>query len=268
MIVMLKEAFKVISDKVEAELEPKGFKKVSAASADSNEMVALFVSDNMAYSVVYYVDKMHMVMRECGMTDDGPDNDWRTLATWMFDPDNDTLKEANSIGNDFVDVISGDKAIKKQRTAKKTKQKKDDEGNADPIFLSKRLVALFPELKEEIRNEEDCYYPFRSVTFTRASVVPKVNDLIKRGYDADIKKLMTLLSNQYANGDVDTRSIITIVILNSVDPGYDEKIEEYMSEELKKAFASAKKYRGKTVKPEKPKSNKKTIAQRLTEQQR
>ena len=67
----------------------QGFSK-QKVSGNDNEMVSLFTSDTVAYSVVYFKDKMHMVMRQCAMTDEGPDNDWKTLATWMFDPDNDT----------------------------------------------------------------------------------------------------------------------------------------------------------------------------------
>ena len=258
---MLNEAFEHISGKVETALEPQGFKKEKISSMDENEMVSLFTSETMAYSVVYYVDEQHMVLRECAMTDDGPNNEWKTLATWMFDPEHDTLKEASSIANDFCDALSAPSAIKKAKQAKKTK--KSDEGNADPVFLMKRFMTLFPELKDEIRYEQDCYYPFRGVTFAREKVVPKVNDLVKEGKAADLKKLGQILSTQYGNGDPDTRSIITIVILNSIPEEYDERIEEYLDDNLKKAFSFAKKYRNKTVKPEKPKKKRKTVAQRL-----
>ena len=261
--MQLNEAFQAISDKVEAALTAQGFKKVKAESSDSNELVALFVSENVAYSIIYYKDRTHTLLRECPMTDDGPDNDWKTLATWMFDPDTDTLKEANSIANDFVDALSAPKAIKRAKQTKKSKGKKDDEGNADPVFLSKRFVTLFPELREEIMAEEDCYYPFRGVTFARASIVPRVNALIEKGSDADIKKLGSILSAQYVNGDVDTRSIITTVILNSVPAELDSKIDEYLSDDLKKAAKFSRKLRGKNIKPEVEKKPKKTISQRL-----
>lgn len=262
--MQLNEAFKLISDKVEEALTPLGFQKVKADSVKENELVTLFVSENVAYSVIYYKDKMHTLLRVCPMTDDGPDNDWKTLATWMFDPDSDGQKEANSIANDFVAAISAPTAQKRAKQMKKTKgKKKDDDGNADPLFLSKRFMTLFPELKDEIKEEEEGYNPFRGVTFARASIVPKVNELVKNGSAADLKKLGSILSTQYMNGDVDTRSIITIVILNAIPAEYDEKINEYLSEDLQKAFKHAKKYRGKEVKPEKEKKQKATMAQRL-----
>lgn len=261
--MQLNEAFQAITEKVEATLSAQGFKKVKAESQNDNELVALFVSENIAYSVIYYKDRMHTLLRECPMTDDGPDNDWKTLATWMFDPESDTLKDANSIGNDFADAISAPKAIKRAKQTKKSKGKKDEDGNADPVFLAKRFVTLFPDLKEEIAHEEDCYYPFRGVTFTRESIVPKVNKLVESGSDADVKKLCSILSAQYSNGDADTRSIITAVIINSVPAQYDAKLDEYFSDDLKKAAKYARKLRGKKIKPEVEKKKKQTVAQRL-----
>lgn len=258
---MLNEAFTLISDKVEETLKPQGFAKVKISSTDDNELVSLYTSENVAYSVIYYKDSMHTLLRSCAMTDDGPDNDWKTLATWLFDPDHDTMKEAGSIANDFCDALSAPSAVKKLKTAKKSK--KSDDGNADPLFLAKRFITIFPDIKDEIRDEQDCYYPFRGVTFARASIVPRVNKLVKDGKPGELKKLGSILSAQYTNGDVDTRSIITIVILNSVPEEDEAKLEEYLDDNLNKAFTYAKKYRTKAVKPEKEKKPKKTMAQRL-----
>lgn len=247
---MINKAYKIVTDRVYSVLESQGFKKNKVSNSQENEMVTLFTSENIAYSVIYYIDKMHMVMRSCAMTDDGPDNEWKTMATWMFNPETDTEREATSIGNDFADAVSTPVNIKR---VKQTKKKKSDEGSADPVFLFKRLVKFFPELKEEIKEEEDTYYPFRSVTFTKEHVVDRINTMIKRGSKADLTKLMSVLSTQYVNGDVDTRSIITIVILNSVEKENREIIEPLMSDDLLKAYKSALKYKGKKVKPEKVK---------------
>ncbi len=247
---MINKAFNIVVDKVDAVLNSQGYKKNKVNNTDSNEMVALFTGENVAYSVIYYIDKMHMVMRSCAMTDDGPDNEWKTMATWMFNPETDSEKEASSIGNDFAEAVSTPVNIKR---VKQTKKKKSEEGSADPVFLYKRLVKLFPELKAEIKEEEDTYYPFRGVTFAREKVVPKVNAMVRLSVKADLTKLMGILSAQYTNGDPDTRAIITIVILNSIDDEYQDVITPLMSDELKKAYKNAHKFKGKKVKPEKVK---------------
>ncbi len=245
----IKKAFGIITDKLNDTLKGQNFKNEKVESSNANELVSLFTSETVAYSVIYYKDKMLCVLRSCTMTDEGPDNEWKTMATWMFNPETDTEKEADSIGNDFVEAVSSTSAVKR---AKQTKRKKNsDDGNADPLFLAKRFMVLFPELKDEIKKEQDTKEVFRGVYFTRTFIVPRVNELLARNVKSEINKLSQILSTQYQNGDMDTRSIITIVILNSTDEKYREKLEEKMSDELKKAWKFALKMKGKKVKPEK-----------------
>ncbi|MBQ1463227.1 MAG: hypothetical protein IIZ18_00310, partial [Ruminococcus sp.] len=74
------------------------------------------------------------------------------------------------------------------------------------------------------------------------------------GNDDDIDKLSEILSAQYSYGDIDTRPLITIVILNSItDANQKESLRREMSDDLKKAWTAAEKYRGKKVKPAKQK---------------
>ncbi len=244
-----KKAFEFIVGKVEEELVKQGYEKQRVASDNGNELVALFTSANIAYSVVYYKDKEQMVLRSCTMTEDGPDNEWKTLATWLYDETVGTQRDAESIANDFVEGVSGTIAIKRAKQIKQ-KKKKDDDGNADPKFLAKRFVAFFPELKEEIKNEEDCYFPFRGATFAKEHIASKVEQFIKRSTKPELVKLAGLFNLQYNNGDVDTRSIITIVLLNSLEDAEYNAIYEHFDDELKLASKTARRYKGKTVKPE------------------
>ena len=246
----LNKVFELITEKVGTALKEQNFSKEKVASTDK-ELVALFTSEAIAYSVVYYMDKMHVVLRSCAMSEDGPDNNWNTMATWMFNPETDGAKEAESIANDFVETVSATAIVKRVKQAKK---KKGDDGNADPLFLCKRFVTYFPELKEIVKSEQDNYEEFRGVNFIRTYVVDKVNALISRGVKGEMNKLAQMISTQYSNGDMDTRSIITIVLLNSIDEKNMEKFAPLLSEELQKSWSYAVKMKGKKVKPEKQKS--------------
>ena len=148
-----KSAFNLIVGRVEEELTKSGYTKQKVAAESDNELVALFTSTNIAYSVVYFKDKQQMILRSCTMIEDGPDNEWKTLATWLYDETVSTQKDAESIANDFVEGVSGTVAIKRAKQVKQ-KKKKSDDGNADPKFLAKRFVTFFSELKEEIKTEE------------------------------------------------------------------------------------------------------------------
>ena len=249
---MINKAFEIVNKKVESALSEQGFTKQNVSGTNSNELAALYTGETTAYSVIYYKDKKHMVMRSCSMTEDGPDNEWKTVGTWMFDPATDSEREAESIGNDFAESVSAPKFV--QASKQKKKKKNSDDGNGDPVFFSKRLVPVFPELKEEIKTEEESYEQFRAVTFTREKIVPKVAALIESGDDKVIDKLSEILSNQYSYGDIDTRPLITMIILNSItDEEQKEAIGREMSDDLKKAWKAAEKYRGKKVKPAKKK---------------
>ena len=246
------KAFQLISGKVEEELAKQGYKKQKVSDESGNDLVSLFTSDNVAYSVVYISDKQQMVLRQAAMTDEGPDNDWKTLATWLYDDETASQKDAESIANDFIEGVSGTVAIKRAKQVQK-KKKKSDDGTADPKFLAKRFVSYFPELRDEIKNEEDCYYPFRGATFAKEHIAPKVAQFIKTAKGKELQKFAGLFNTQYGNGDADTRSIITIVILNSLGDAEFEKLFDELDEETQKAVKAARRYKGKTVKPEKPK---------------
>lgn len=186
------------------------------------------------------------------MTEDGPDNEWRSLATWMFDPETNDKRDATSIANDFVATVTTPVRVKSQRQAKK--KKRDEDGNVDPVFLFKRLVQIFPELKDEIFLEEDSYSPFRSATFAKFCSSQGEHSLKKQNKQL-ITKLGAVLSAQYKNGDMDCRSVITIVILNGIDDeASQELMNEALDEVLSKAWKFARKFKGKNVKPEKIKS--------------
>lgn len=255
--MMINEAYDFICSRVYEALQPQGFQKLNVSNADNDEIVSLYANDTIAYSVIFYADKNRMVLESCGMTEDeGPDNDWKALATWMFDPEINDKKDANSIANDFVATVNAPVRLKAQRQQKK--KKRDDDGNVDPIFLYKRLVTVLPELREDIFNEEDCYEPFRSATFAKTAVVPKVNALLASGNRQLITKLGAVLNAQYKNGDMDCRSIITIVILNGIEGEKNEQLmNEALDEALQKSWKYAKRYRGRSVKPEKPKKQSK-----------
>ena len=87
----------------------------------------------------------------------------------------------------------------------------------------------------------------------REKIAPKIVDYVKSATKPQLEKLVGIFNLQYNNGDVDTRAIITIVLLNALDDEQFNTVFEYLSDDLKKAAKAARKYKDKKVKPEKPK---------------
>lgn len=189
----------------------------------------------------------------------------KNVSSWLLDSETATKKDLDFIAKDFVDAMVGKEKTKHLRSKKK--QKNSDESNVTGLFFANRMVNIFPELKEEIQEEKESHEEFRSATFSKEHILPKVCELLKSENEkARINKFAKLLSELYKNGTLDARSIITMVILNNIE---DEKAAQCLkgavSEDLLKAWNAALKYKGKKVKPEKPK--KKSLLSKALEAQ-
>lgn len=257
-------AFDLVASVLEEALSSQGFVRQEVKVKEGEDLVALYVGDGSAYSVFYDMEKNQFELRVCGTTDGNPDNKWKAISVWLFDPETDGMREAQGIGEDFAETIRGPKRTAAMQAAKK--KKKDDDGNVDPIFFMNRLVNVFPELKEEIVWEREHFEKFRGVTFTETKALPKIQALVNdRWANQDkITKLAGVLSDCYSMGDLDVRGLITIVILNNLEGEGAEQLQEKLSDELKKSWKTSARFKHKEFKPEKKKKvKKKFMAQTL-----
>ena len=253
----INNAFDIITGKFEKTVSEKGYVRETVAESE-NEKTALFVGD-AAYSIVYTYSDKRMMLRSCGVSDGEPDNNWKIIATWLFDPESDGAREAESIGDDFSETVK----VPKQMAAaqKQKKKKKDNEGNVDPLFLANRMVAYLPELNDDIAYEMAHYEEFRGITFAEEKIDPDFKEMVKSSGDGKLEKLSEVLANLYNAGDLDTKGIITYDMLNSIDS--DDKFMKLISafpDSDKKIAKAARKLIGKKLKPEKPKKKSKFIA--------
>lgn len=254
-------AFEIIQDMLMEELQDQGFKEPEQIDYE-NGKATMMATDDVAYSLAYDRKRERFELRSCTLNADGkPDNEWRSLSVWLFDENDGTKSDAESIANDFLEVVRGPKRV---AYVQKTKKKAKGEDRAvDPVFFFNRLVTTFPELRDEMNEERIVYGQIRPATFTKEKVVPKVDDLTSKYADsAPVNKLCTLFSDMYKDGDLDTRSILTITLFNELSETAFKNIEknENTSDELKKDMKYTRKLKGKKIKPEKKKKEKKVQA--------
>lgn len=264
---MNQQAFDLVARKVEEALAEQGFASQGAANGKDG-FAALFLRENLAYSVLFSEAKKRFELRTCDVDEQGkPDEKWKSVSIWLFDPEGDGLSEAENIAADFVETIQGPKRVAEIKTKKK--RKKDDENNVDPVFLFNRFVGIFPELKDELNQERAQYGDVRAVTFARSNLLPKLEALCAQPSKQDqVKRCCDLLGDQYIAGDMDVRSIIMIVLLNGLSESALKNMEPFFGDDLKKAYLSARKIRGKKFKPEKKKKQKRFVADNLNTLQR
>lgn len=259
---MDQKAFDLIAEKVGEALGTQGFVPAGEVQ-EENGRYALYTGETTAYSVFYDEEKKRFELRTCDMVDEQPEGKWKSISIWLFDPENDKISEAESIMNDFVETIEGPKRIAALKTKKK--RKKDEENTSDPLFFFNRFVGVFPELRDELNEERAKYDNIRSVTFARTHLLPRLEALLTQSSREDqIKRCCDLLNDMYINGDMDVRSIITIVLLNGIENETAiENMKPLFSDELKKGYTAGRKMKGKNVKPEKKKKQKRFVADNL-----
>ena len=262
-VTLENDAFKLVIDKISTLLKGLGYHRLEEKEPEKDGKSAVFSSSDAAYGVFYLESRKRFELRACGASDGVPDGKWKSVSMWLFDPETDTPDDAENIANDFIETIRGPVQI---TSVRKKKHRKDDDDNVDPIFFFNRFVGVFPELKEALNEERKIYSGVRAVVFARSKLLPKLEALCSEGADHNaINRCCSLLNEMYVSGDMDVRSVITIVLLNGLSERAIGNIKPLFSTELAKGYKAGLKMNGKKVKPEKKKKRKKIMADTLNE---
>ena len=251
-------AFTWIQEQLAEELARQGFSQPEPLE-DPAGPAAIFTAKEVAYSLLYDKKAQHFELRSTSLDEDGVPGEWRRLSLWLFDEQAGDRADAESIANDFLDVVKG--PARMQQVQQKRRRGKDEERNIDPLFFLNRLVNVFPEVKEELNGEKIVYGQVRPVAFVKEKIVPKCESLASRSPDGEaMKKLCALLDDMYKNGDMDLRSIVTAVLLNGLSDQAFSTVRERLGDELKKSTRYSRRLKGKNIKPEKKKKQKQVEA--------
>lgn len=222
----------------------------------------MFTTGEVAYGLFYESKQKRFVLRSASMKTPTEPGEWRQLSLWLFDEKENSMADAESIANDFLEIVQGSKRREMVKTAKK-RRKKDEENNADPQFFLNRLVPIFPELRDEMNEERIVYGQVRPAIFAKEKVAPKCEQLALQYKDSEpMKRLCTVLCEMYAAGDMDTRAVIQFGVLNNISDSAIGSIIEGFTDgcDLQKVYKHSRKLIGKKIKPEKKKKQKKVEA--------
>lgn len=263
---MDQKAFELVAGKTGEVLDARGYRCTGKPRQEEEGLSSVYVGDANAYEILYRDSQKRFELRSAGVADGVPDGKWKTLSMWLYDPETDTPAQVQSIAEDFLETIQGPRQAAVIRSQKK---KKKDEDTNDPLFFYNRFVGVFPELKAEIADEKAAYGGIRAVAFGREHLLPRLEALCASGTDSDaVSRACSLLSDLYVSGDMNVRSVITIVLLNGLSDTAIANLKPGFGEELAKGYKSGAKMRGKRVKPEKQKKSEKIMARTLNEMDR
>ena len=254
-------AFACIQEGLQEELAKQGFGPAQPLEDPAGKAV-MFATEEVAYSLLYDEKHQRFQLRSTSLEEDGTPGEWRGLSLWLYDEAEGTRADAESILSDFLEVVQGPKRV--AMVQQKRHRGKDDERVVDPLFFMNRLANLFPQVKEALNEEKIVYGQVRYVTFVKEKVLPLCEELAaKKPHGDTMKKLCSLLDDMYRDGDMDLRSIVTAAFLNGLSDSAFETVQEQLGDELKKCAKYTRKLRGKKIKPEKKKRQKKVVAEPL-----
>ena len=261
---MDQKTFDLVASQVSTALQEKGFAPYKGEQPeDGRQMIC--VDDEAAYGVFYSNAKKQFTLRACSSVDGVPDDKWKTISTWLFDPETDSAAQEQEIAEDFLGTIRGPKRGSSTMRPQK-KHRKDDDANVDSLFFFNRFVGVFPELKDELNTERDTYGRLRAMTFAREKLLPKLEQLCSENTDHDsVNRCATLFNELYMNGDLDVRSLVTIELLNRLSGKAVENLAPMFDDNMKKGYTAGLRMKGKKVKPEKQTKMKKMMAATLND---
>ena len=122
---MEQKAFELIQEKLQAALNEQGFGEAVALETDNGRGV-MFTTGEVAYGLFYETKQRRFVLRSATMKTPKEPGDWRQLSMWLFDEGENTMQDAESIANDFLELVQGSKRRELVQTAKKRRKKEQD----------------------------------------------------------------------------------------------------------------------------------------------
>ena len=164
----------------------------------------IFKNDTKAVQVCYDEASKMFVLQAADVTD-GEMGEFYVLSSWLFEEDQ-TAKDAAAVGVDFADTLRENLGLKKS-----TKKVTDnialptaEKGDAVTVTtLTQKLLAIFPEYKEEYKANVAKYGKFLHQNFFMTKFVPSIKVMLanKAANKKAIKKLFDMFEELYVEGD-------------------------------------------------------------------
>lgn len=224
---------------IEKNLEPVntefGFRKAK----NQTEGAVTFSGKNGLYRVV--VDaKKNLMLLECAGEDKGEGTEFATISKSLFELETAELRDVRSGCNEVSDELHSlygsvrKKDLDKIKLPKAVSRTKAKNGivSYDVDSLANRFGTLYPELKDQIKQNIADYGEFLPEDFFMHYGTPKVLDVIQNGTKEEHKKLFKMLNEVYEDGTNEVQDIIGVTILGAMrgDKKMMEVADQYMTE--------------------------------------
>ncbi len=194
-------------ENVIAEMQPffdeNGFKEVDG----------IYKNDKKAALVEYSDERQMYVLKTADIAEDGS-FELTEANAWLFD-DSQNAKDAIAVGIDFTSTLKSELGIKNKRLAVTTAidlPTASKDGTYNVTAFTKKMLDVFPVLKEEYKAHVAVYGNFLYLNFFGEKLVPQIKAVLLENNKKSVKKLFDVLQNGYLQGDRDTVNAIVAVV--------------------------------------------------------
>ena len=276
----LSEAYRLMDKILGEQIKELGFSKVKTEPEQLS-----YKSDKGLFRIGYDA-KSNIMSLECSYEDRGEETSYETISKSLFELENADERDCRSFANDVSDEIHSLFASRKKvdldkiKMPKAVSRSKAKNGviSYDADSLAHRFGVLYPDLKNDIKQNISDYGEFLPETFFQEIGTPRVLDVIKNGSETDRKKLFKMLGEVYEDGTNEVQDIIGVTILGEMknDPQMMEVADRYMTDymagpvhEINKVTAKKNRWTKKLANPPayKPKKKKTNMLQNALNQQ-
>jgi hypothetical protein len=244
----------------------------------------MYMDGESGTAIVHYNSETKKIRLLASADQNAKPDECKQLSLWLLDANVHDEKDVKSVANDFSDTMDKTFAKAKSRDISEIKlphsisknQAKSGVASYDAQTLANRFVMIYPEYKDDLKQNLLDYGEFLAVDFAEKYIVPKMLEVLNDGTEQEQKKLFMMFNDIYEDGLNEVQDLIAVVIMSRMDNNekYLEIADRYMSDYMNptihymnKIMASPKgeKYREKMKNPPayKPKKQKQSMMMKL-----
>ncbi len=182
---------------------------------------------------------------------DTPDDDMNRASLSLLDLESFNEKDIKYICQEYNETFEKLFSHKPAHSGKKAPtpvsrtQAKSGALAYDANTLGSRFTTIYPELRDEYKNNLEAYGEFLAEDFFTKYGNKLVVDTIRENNSVKMRKLFKLLNDIYEDGTNDTQSLVAVTILGcslADNPELVDNAKEYFSDTMKEPVGEIIKY--------------------------
>ena len=219
-----------------------------------NKSIIMYRGEKGRARIEYEGDKLAFFVATADESD-APDDDMRRVSLSLLDLETFDERDLKYIFDEYIETIETTFIGKTASTGKKLPtpvsrtQAKNGTLSYDANTLGDRFTKIFPELREEYKQNIELYDEFLAEDFFVNHGNKYVLDTIKENDKLKMRQLFKLFNEIYEDGTNDTQSLVAVTIIGATVSENMELLkncEEYFSDTMKEPVTEVIKYLAKS----------------------